>query len=152
MADDLIPDWRVQVSLRFGAPDRNGVGTGMLNVRADDFKDLAELLDTIPEQLGDKVANVETALGVIRTVAQGTQGTVTVVPPSPAAQAAGAGGPYPACAHGQPRQYKKATAKKTGRPFEVLECALPFGTPGRCDSVYRNDKSEGQFPWPPKAA
>lgn len=142
--DDLIPDWRVQVSVHFGPADYQGRGVHLLNVRADTFGDLGELLDACPDDLADKVASLVGTVDTYSTITKGTGGTVEVVHDAGAAQAAASSG-YPHCAHGERKFFRKPD-------WDAFFCPLPKNAKGKCDPIFRNDNNEGDYNWPAKAA
>lgn len=140
MADDLVADWRVQSSFRFGPG-----GQHMLNVRADDFAELGELLDSIPADIADKLGSATAALNLIHSVAAATGGPVETVsvqatPPAPAGDAA------PTCAHGA-RVYKSGISAKTNKPWAAYMCSGPRGG-GQCDPIFKGKENEREKYWP----
>lgn len=140
MAEDLIPDWRVQASFKFGPGDRNGVGIHMLNVRADDFAELSDLLEAVPTSLAGKLASASAALGVAETVSQATGAPVDVVshgdgPP------AGHPATVPHCAHG-PRTYYD------GGKWEAYFCPQPKNAKNKCDAIFKGDDNKDEPYWP----
>lgn len=126
--DDLIPDWRVQLTVNIG-------NYSDLRFRADTVGDLAELLDAVPADLADKIASVKGHLGLLTTVAEGTGGSVTQVSSTDTA-----GGP-PHCAHGARQFVKKAT-------WAAFFCPLPKDRSGKCDPIFKNDDNKDQYAWP----
>lgn len=139
MADDLVADWRVQSSFRFGPG-----GQHMLNVRADDFSELGELLESIPATIADKLGSAAAALGLTQAVAAATGAPVeTVSHNAPATPVAG--GP-PTCAHG-PRTYR-AAKPGSGKTWQAFFCPTPQNTPGQCDPIFKGDDNKREPYWP----
>lgn len=133
MADLPVPDYRVQVSFKLG-PFRDD----MLNVRADDFDQLAELLDNAPKDIVDRINNVQRSLGTLNTVSAGTQGDVTVV--SETTTTTNSGPTVPRCAHGARKFFAKAD-------WQAYFCPRPKGASDQCDPIFKNKENEGDYPW-----
>jgi hypothetical protein len=132
VVDLATPDYRVQVSFRFGQFRDN-----MLNVRADDFEGLAELLDGIPENIADRIGSAEAAIGTVQMLAEATGGKVETVSVT---QTASAGPSVPRCAHGARKFFAKAD-------WQAYFCPRPKGASDQCDPIFRNDENKDQFPW-----
>ncbi len=139
MSADLVPDWRVQASFKFGIGQEH-----MLNVRADDFSELSELLESVPADLAGKLGSAAAALGLVTSVATATGDSVDVVSHAAPAQQQ-AGGP-PLCAHG-PRVYKKAKPG-SGKTWEAFFCNTPQGASGKCDPIFKDKDNDSEPYWP----
>lgn len=136
MADDLVADWRVQANFRFGPRDE-----GLLNVRADDFKELGELLAELDAGSADSIANAAAALTGRQVVANAVGPVETV-----SHAAAPAAGSPPTCAHGA-RTYRRAKPG-SGKTWEAFFCPTPQNTPGQCDPIFRGDNNKTEPYWP----
>lgn len=143
MADDLVPDWRVQVSFKFGPTNRHGEGQNLLNVRADDPSELGDLLVQIDSGLADKVASASSALGVLQVVTDALGSVSDVTPP------AGAGSTAPRCAHGV-RTYKSGVSGKG--PWAAFFCSLPQGASGKCEAIFKDKTNKHEPFWPQEGA
>ena len=132
MADLPVTDYRVQVSFKFG-PFRDD----MLNVRGDDFEQLAELLASAPSDIVDRIVNVEKALGTLGTVA-GSLGQVEHVETVDTGSAAGPS--IPRCAHGARKFFAKAN-------WQAYFCPRPKGASDQCDPIFKSDENKDQYPW-----
>lgn len=141
MADDLIPDWRVQVSYKLGPQLQH-----LVNIRADTPEELAELLDKFPAVVGDKIISTATQLQTLRVVSEGTGGSVEVVEERPARTAPQATGNVPNCAHGA-RTYRSGIGKASGKAYEAFFCSGPQG-PGQCDAMFKNPSNAREPFWP----
>lgn len=133
MADLPIPDYRVQVSFKFGT-----VRDNMINVRGDTWEDVAELLDAIPADIADKIGSAEAAIGVVQMIAEATGGKVETVSVTENAQASGP--VVPSCAHGVRKWFSKGD-------WQAFFCPLPKGAAGQCDPIFKNKDNEGQYAW-----
>ena len=146
MADDLVQDWRVQVNLKSGP----GYEATLVNVRADDFEEMNDLLKQIN---GDVAANIANAAALIQTttavagqlggeqpVASATQTSTQQAPPS------NSGSNKPQCAHGE-RVYRKAKAGASNQ-WEAYFCNTPQNAPNKCDPIFKGKDNESEPYWP----
>jgi hypothetical protein len=141
MADDLVPDWRVQASFKFGPRDNH-----LLNVRADDFDELASLLESVPADVADKLANTAATLDALRTVAEATgpvttEGTKSADAPATQQASPNGNADAPRCAHGKRTYYN-------GGKWEAFFCPQPKSASNKCDPIFKGDENKNDPYWP----
>ena len=144
MADDLVEDWRVQVNMKSGP----GYEASLVNVRADDFEELGELLDGFSGDIVAKIANATSLLQTTTTVAGQLGGENPVASAQqvqqPTAPASNSG--VPQCAHGA-RVHKKSKPGAS-KVWEAFFCNTPQNAPNKCDPIFKNDDNSSEPYWP----
>lgn len=149
MADDLVQDWRVQASFKF--PPGAGYDANLVNVRADDFEELGELLDQVSGDVAAKISNAAALLGTATTVAGQLGGETPVTSATqqtstPAQASSGGGGGKPQCAHGD-RVYRKAKPGASNQ-WEAFFCNTPQNAANKCDPIFKGKDNDNEPYWP----
>lgn len=128
----MSDDYKIQVSIKFG-PNM----TGMLNIRANDAIELADLADQAEVALVGSVASLTEKATALTTIGGAFPGTA-VVPQQPApvgivaaaaAPAAPGQGPAPICQHGT-RVYR------SGADWQGWFCPGQRDDPTKCKAQY----------------